>query len=249
MKTFIFDNTLEGFYSTIFTCYEKNEFYCNVTSSNFVQKNMFDNYIEVETNLEKANRVKNGLLKKVNENLVNEIATVFCSNSIKKDQILFEYVKLIFAYGFKARLMLNNEHVIAYNDLLKKVTYERHRMIGFMRFEETVDGVLYAKYSPDNNITHLLLGHFANRFSNENVIIHDTKRNVLGIYSKENSQFFTYTLSQELSQISLSEHEQFFQNLWQQYYKNVNIKERKNINQMFMHMPKRYHSNLNELKA
>ena len=249
MKTFVFDSTLEGFYSTIFTCYEQNEFYCNVISINLLQKNMFDEYIEVETNLEKANRVKNGLLKKVNQNLIDEIATVFCSNNLQKDQILFEYVKLVFAYGFKARLMLNNEHVIAYNDLLKKITYERHRMIGFMRFEETIDGILYAKYSPDNNITHLLLGHFANRFSNENVIIHDTKRNILGIYNKQNNQFFTYNLTQELSQINLSGQEQFFQKLWQQYYQNVNIKERKNTSQMFMHMPKRYHANLTELKG
>jgi len=145
--------------------------------------------------------------------------------------------------------MLNNEHVIAYNTLLKKVTYERHRMIGFMRFEETVDGVLYAKYSPDNNITHLLLNHFANRLSTQNFIIHDTKRNVVGVYNKKEHKFFTYTLNKKLAPIQVTNDEVFFQKLWKNYYKNVSIAERKNTKTMLNYMPKRYHHNLTELKG
>lgn len=249
MKTLVYDNTIEGFFSSIFYCYEQNEFNNKICSSSLLQRNLFDEIVEIETDEQKANRVKNAIIKKVGVNLLNEINTVFCSEHENKDNVLFDYLKLIFAYGFKARLMLNNENVIAYNELLKKVTYERHRMIGFMRFEETLEGIMYAKYSPDNNITHLLLGHFADRFSTENFMIHDTKRNIVGIYSAQNKQFFTYTLSKELNPLTITENEEFFQKLWQSYYSNATIKERTNLNLMFSHLPKRYHNNLTELKG
>jgi probable DNA metabolism protein len=249
MKTLVYDNTIEGFFSSIFYCYEQNEFNNKISSKQLLQANLFEEIVEVETNEQKVNRVKNGIIKKVGVNLLNEINTVFCSDNHNKDNVLFDYLKLVFAYGIKTRLMLNNEHVIAYNELLKKVTYERHRMIGFMRFEETVDGVMYAKFTPDNNITHLLLGHFASRFSTQNFIIHDTKRNILGIFSTQNKQFFTYTLSSELSPLIITENETFFQKLWQNYYTDASINERTNLNLMFAHLPKRYHNNLTELKG
>ena len=193
MKTLIYDATIEGFLTSIFYCYEKDEFLSRVSSTATFQNNLLDEFIEISTDKIKAKRVKQGIIKKVGINLFNEINTVFCSDDQNKDNVLFDYLKLIFAFGAKTRLMLNNESVIAYNDLLKKVTYERHRMIGFLRFEETLDGVMYAKYSPDNNITHLLLGHFSSRFSTQNFIIHDTKRNILGVYSSMANKFFTYS--------------------------------------------------------
>jgi probable DNA metabolism protein len=249
MKTIVYDGSIEGFLSAIFYCYEQNEFDNQIYSKHLLQRSLFNQIVEVKTNEAHANRVKNGIIKKVGVTLLNEINTVFCSERENKDNVLFDYLKLIFTYGFKTRLMLNNEHVIAYNNLLKKVTYERHRMIGFMRFEETAEGVMYAKYSPDNNITHLLLGHFASRFSNQNFLIHDTKRNIVGVYSAINHQFFTYTLSSDLSPVAITESEAFFQKLWQNYYHDASIKERTNLNLMFAHMPKRYHANLSELKG
>jgi probable DNA metabolism protein len=249
MKTLIYDGTIEGFLTSIFYCYEKDEFSNKISSKATFQNSLLDEFVEITTDAEKASRVKRGIIKKVGVNLFNEINTVFCSDDKNKDNIVFEYLKLIFAFGAKTRLMLNNERVMAYNDLLKKVTYERHRMIGFIRFEENVDGVMYAKYSPDNNITHLLLGHFSNRFSTQNFIIHDTKRNILGVYSKEVNKFFTYTASEYLKQIDLAQDEKFFQRLWQNYYRDTSIKERKNKTLMMAHMPRRYHTNLTELKA
>jgi|LGOV01.1.fsa_nt_gb probable DNA metabolism protein len=250
MKTLIYNNTVEGFLTSIFYCYEQDEFNVSIKSKSAYQTSLFEaDAVEVEADDTKASRVKAGIIKKTNNNLFNEIATVFCSNKENKDTVIFEYLKLIFAFGTKARLMLNNPSVIAYNELLKKVTYERHRMIGFMRFEETKEGIMYAKFSPDNNITHLLLSHFANRFSTENFIIHDTKRNVLGVYSKAKNKFFTYTSEEQLSPINLSSNEAFFQKLWQNYYKDAAIMERENTRAMLGHMPKRYHTNMTEHKA
>lgn len=247
MKQVMYDGSLNGFLTSVFAIYELGEFDTKIVSSE-AQTLLIGEVIEVKTDEEKARRVKNGIIKKASKNIFNEVATTFASGNKDKENIIFEYLKLVFAFGHKARLMLNNENVIKYNDLLKKVTYERHRMIGFLRFEETEAGILYAKYSPDHDITNLLLGHFANRLSTENFIIHDTKRNTLGVYNKETNQFFTYTDNTPLSPITLSQSESFFQKLWQNYHVNASIASRENRRLQRQFMPARYHKNMSELK-
>ena len=46
--------------------------------------------------------------------------------------------------------------------------------------------------------------------------------------------------------VFMSESEEIFLDLWQQYYKSINIEERKNLRQMRNYMPERYWKNLSE---
>ena len=46
--------------------------------------------------------------------------------------------------------------------------------------------------------------------------------------------------------VFMSESEEIFLDLWQQYYKSINIKGRKNLRQMRNYMPERYWKNLSE---
>ncbi|MDD4211372.1 MAG: DNA metabolism protein, partial [Clostridia bacterium] len=97
MKTLIYDATIEGFLTSIFYCYEKDEFLSRVSSTATFQNNLLDEFIEISTDKIKAKRVKQGIIKKVGINLFNEINTVFCSDDQNKDNVLFDYLKLIFA--------------------------------------------------------------------------------------------------------------------------------------------------------
>lgn len=248
MKTLFYDKTIEGFLTCVFKNYQLNEINNKISSQNNTQTMFQNEFVKIEKNEETAKRVKIGIIKKTGVNIYNEITTVFCSDNANKENIIFEYIKLLFVFGKQTRLMLNNIAVIKYNELLKKITYERHRMIGFLRFEETEKGLLYAKYSPDNNVTALLLSHFANRLCTENFIIHDVKRNILGIYNKEQNKYFIYNSKNELMPIINSKNETFFQNIWQTYYKNTAIEERKNTKLRNQFMPTRYHKYLTELK-
>lgn len=248
MKNFIYDGSFEGFLTTVFKIYELDSFNANIASKNNSNLLMLENATTVETSEKLFKRVKSGIIKKAGINIYNEIATTFCSSNQNKENIVFEYLKLVFAFSKKARLMLQNKAVINYNALLKKVTYERHRMLGFLRFTETADGVLYANYSPDNNITSLILNHFANRFSTEDFIIHDEKRNVFGVYSAQFNKFFIYENKDAFNSITPSKSEHFFQKLWQQYYNNAPIKERENLKLRNQHMPTRYHNYLTEIR-
>ena len=134
----------------------------------------------------------------------------------------------------RKRLSLNE--VIKFNDILHKVTDETHKLTGFLRFMECAGGILYAPYTPDNNITDLLMQHFSARLSSEKFIIHDLSRKIAGIY---NGNEWTLTYAEDV-EICLSEDEKAFENLWIKYYKAVNIEERPHEKQMKGYMPVRY---------
>lgn len=76
----------------------------------------------------------------------------------------------------------NLPEVIDFNNLLYKVTGEIHRLKGLLRFMESSGGVFYAPYSPDNDITEILMLHFTERFKSERFVIHDVKRKIAGMY-------------------------------------------------------------------
>ena len=133
--------------------------------------------------------------------------------------------------------------VIEFNDLLYKVTGEVHRLKGFLRFMESADGTLYAPYSPDNDITDMLMPHFAERL-NSPFVIHDLKRKIAGMYNGK--EWITGYVGE--AEIYLSEYERAFENLWKKYYKAVNIKERPHEKQMKGYMPVRYWKFLPEKK-
>ena len=117
-----------------------------------------------------------------------------------------------------------------------RVYGEAHRLKGFLRFMENADGVMYAPYSPDNDITDIIAVHFAARFGARPFVIHDIKRKIAAMYDG-NEIVMTYAGDAE---IYLSEYEDYFQNLWKQYYNSVNIASRPHEKQMRGYMPVRY---------
>jgi probable DNA metabolism protein len=134
------------------------------------------------------------------------------------------------------RTMLAQPTVMEMLDIRSKVTKEIDRQKGFLRFMENSEGVLYAPYSPDNDITDLLAPHFAERFKNQRFVIHDIKRKIAGMYDGINLVMF----EAENAEIYLSEYEKTFENLWKQYYNSVNISSRPHEKQMKGYMPVRY---------
>lgn len=233
MTIYLYDGTCDSFFTAVFDAYNDGE--CIITSDGEIQLSLDCEIVRVKTDLEKSGRVQRGI-KKYDANAVNDVICVLRSCDSLKGQTAFEYIKRIFARKAPVKKAFNLPEVIEFNDLLHKVTYEVHKMTGFLRFMESLDGVLYAPYAPDNDITDLLMPHFAERFKAEKFVIHDTKRKLAGMYDG-NSWIMGYAGEAE---IYLSEYERAFETLWKRYYQAVNIESRPHEKQMKQSMPVRY---------
>lgn len=233
MKIFITDGSIASFFTAVFDAY--NEKLCLITSNNCIQLTLDSEVIHVNCDMQKCERVRQGIAK-YDSYAEEEILLVLRSGNNRKEQIAFEYIKKLMQIKAPIRERLSLPEVIAFYDTLHKVTLEAHKMQGFLRFMECDGGVLYAPYSPDNNITDLLMRHFASRLRSEKFIIHDITRKIAGIY---NGNKWTLGYADK-AEICLSENEKAFENLWKKYYKAVNIEERPHEKQMKGYMPVRY---------
>ena len=240
MKIFITDNTPEAFFTAVFDAFREE---CIITSDESVQLSIDSEVIRVNADREKCERVRKGITR-YDRYAEEEILLALRSCDALKEQIAFNYIKKLMQIKAPIKKMLSLPETIELNDLVYKVTGETHRLKGFLRFMESRDGVLYAPYSPDNNITDLLMPHFAERFKSERFVIHDLKRKIAGMYDGR-EWIIGYAGEAE---IYLSEYERAFENLWKKYYKSVNIKERPHEKQMKGYMPVRYWKFLPEKK-
>ncbi|MDE6373532.1 MAG: TIGR03915 family putative DNA repair protein [Clostridia bacterium] len=241
MTYYLTDGSECGFYTAVFVAYKDKD--CIITSERNIQLGLDTEAVDVECDGEKAERVIKKL-RALDKGAEEDIRLVLKSDSPLKENTAFEYIKLIISGGSAVRSMLANPSVLEMMDIRTRVFGETHRLKGLLRFMENSDGVLYAPYSPDNDITDLLAVHFAARFASKRFVIHDIKRAIAALYDG-NEIIMTRA---EGAEISLSEYEEYFEGLWRQYYKSVNIASRPHEKQMRGSMPVRYWKFLPEKK-
>ncbi len=222
-----------AFYTAVFDAYKDKNAY--LVSEDTMQPTFDDVWITVTENDEKTERV----LKKIHaldSRAAYETDLILRSNHTEKAQIAFEYIRLLVKTGKPVRHRVNEASVRAAMDITQAVSYELHRMKGFIRFKETDGGVLYAPFSPDHQIVDLLAPHFFRRMGGTPFVLHDVKRG-LAVLSNGRERIFTQVGD---AQFFISEREENIERLWKKYYKTVAITERTNTRQMKAYMPVRY---------
>jgi len=171
----------------------------------------------------------------------------FLSEIPNVEMTLYVYLEKLFAdkTGTYHKNLLD-EHSFDLYKTAKKVSLEIHRFHGFVRFQETSDGMLFAAIEPDHDIISLLAPHFARRYGNQQWVIYDKRRDKGVFYKKPDMHEITLSDKQfnsmtgEIAQSAKSENEDLYRSLWKAYYKAINIPERKNTRLMLRLLPRRY---------
>lgn len=246
MKEYIYDNTFEGLLTSIFYAYSCKE-NCIITKSKDYIPSLLNEVIDISTEYDKFERVYKSIIDKLNDEILRNIYYLYLSDFSDSDSLTLKYLKLCYKYGTNINLAKNNDIIILVDKYTKKVTGEAHRFNGFVRFKEIAPLSFYASIEPDHNILPLILNHFTNRFSDQNFIIHDLKREIAIVYNKE-SAAITEFLKEDAKILNSFKQEGVYESLWKTFYDSVNIKERKNHRLRNQHMPKRYWHHLTELK-
>ena len=244
MIVFFCENSVNGFFSAVYHAYYSKKKPDIITSASEYQPTFTTEIIKISTDEVLALKVKNAVVKYTGfTSEVRAIETVLLNSSPLKETICYNYLKLIFNKKTRVDTMLDEVAVIEFNDLKKQVELERHRFTGMLRFLETENGVLYAYYEPDHDITKILSTHFISRYNGLPFIIHDVKRNFLCLYDGKKARYFT---PEKPLSIYLSSGEENMQRLWKNYFNSVNIKERPHKKQQDNYLPRRYRKNMCE---
>lgn len=242
MKICVIENNLAGFLTAVYHSYYTHKDIDFITSD-YNKATMLDSVVEPETDTLLARKVREGIIKKAGKSHYDLIYNAYLSCDEQKEQKLFEYLKLFFKKGRQCLTMYAEPSVIAFNDMLKKVNHEKHRMLGFLRFQEMQNGIYYAYFGSDNDVLELIIPHFTTRFNDQQFVIHDIKRKKMAYYDGAKTHF---SLAPESVNITISDKEVLFSELWREYNQNVAIDNRKNIKLQNQYAPKKYRWFMNE---
>ena len=245
INEYLYDGTFEGLLTCIFYSYS-SKVEVKITKNKNYLPNLISSPIEITTEIDKFNRVYSSILDKLSYTTLKNIYYLYLSDINDIETLIYKYIKLCYTYGNNINLAKNNEIISSVDKYYRRVSLEAHRFTGFVRFKKIKNDLYYSSIEPDHNILPIISTHFIKRFSDQNFIIHDYKRELALIYNKNNSIIIEFSKNEREKLLNYSNDE--FELLWKTFYNSVNIKERENSKLQKIHMPTRYWHNLTEVK-
>ena len=254
MESYSYDGSFESLISLCARLILKKIEPDEIVSSEKAEESLFNNInLEFDQNLYERLSSK---LEKISQNAFIHICLAFLSEISGAEMIIYNYIRTALEIDRNSELSSKKEKedylenytddsVKKIKDLSRKVNVERHRLLGLLRFSELSDGTLYSQYEPDHNITVLVAPHFKKRIPKENWIIHDLSRGIGAVYDSNRKEYIICGRQND-SDIMFSGEETVFRNIWQRYWKEIAITERKNPRCQKNFMPKRYWKHLTE---
>ena len=253
MRVFLYDRSFEGMLTCVFEAYSLKRFPDQLFAEDAVLPMFVDDTVRIGTEDEKSGRVWKGLEKLLSSTALSMLTTVWLSELPDVDNMLFRYICKTFNARKSIETNFTDPDVLALTQIFKKVRYERLRLMQFIRFQKTIDGIYFAAIEPQFNCLPLAIPHFQDRFADQPWLIYDTKRkygyyydlNTVELVTFENPQT-AHLVTGKLQESLMDKDEKLFQELWKTYFKAVAIKERRNPKKQRQDLPVRYWKYLTE---
>jgi len=246
MKIYTYDNTFEGFLTCVFDCYSRKDFPVDICSKYGEQRYLYVESIYIETNPQKAERVWKGIQKNLSGKNKQMLFYAYLSEELGIEMKIYRFLRRMFSGHLNLETDYGDPDVLYITQTSQKVKKEAMRMLQFVRFQRTKDGMYFCGIEPKYDVIPLIINHYQKRFADQKWLIYDLKRNYGIFYGKDKveevvlskKQFNTY--NGQVKEALLDEGEDFYQKLWRSYFKHITIEERKNLKLQRQHMPRRF---------
>jgi probable DNA metabolism protein len=249
MTTLFYDGSFEGLLTAVFDIYAHKLNLVKLKPDGLYNGALFGDEMRVVTDERKAGRVLSGLRDKLSPGGLQRLYAAYLAEIYEEDNPIVGYVRYVFDSDRPIEDNYGNKYVRRVSEIVRMVRREKHRMEAFIRFQKLTDGTFYATVDPDFNVLPLILRHFKNRYADQKWIIYDTRRAYGLYYDLHRVEYisFDFDVNGEKDIVSKYDSEEgIYQLLWKDYFKSVNIAERKNTQLHLRHVPKRYWKNLTE---
>lgn len=251
-KILLCDPAPEGIFSAIYLAYE-NKLNPNITAvqlGNIDNYELFAEYINVETDMEKAVKVDRTIARRFGEISYSYLWYALYSEKKERGDAIYHTVARGLANAYKGELVnyLQDPYVLAVNKMRQNVWCEAHHYMGFVRFQELKNNILYSEIEPKNHVLPLVAEHFADRFPKEHFVIKDKRRNLYLVHEAGKDVVFYQPQTSEIkiSKEMFSETEMEIQHLFEIFHKTIAIKERTNLNLQRQLLPIRFREHMTE---
>ncbi len=239
---YIYDGSLQGFYSCVFESVYSGQLPCDVWPHQQAEPTLYPTK-EIATDFEKAARVRASVKSKISARALELVETVFLSCMPQKELAMLKFLLLGYSQGAKTPHMMGHAQVYPLLAAEKHLLGEAHLLKGFVRFAD-YGGALAAHITPKNFVLPFLAEHFAMRYSSEQFMIYDKTHKAALIHQNRKSSIVPLD---DIQHPEVSDEELQYQALWKQFYNTIAIEARTNPRCRMSNMPKRYWENMLEV--
>ena len=217
------------------------------------QQTMFDEYIHVDGDPSKAEKVIRSIRRSISETAYMNIYYASLSADENALQAIYDFLRVGFAIGSTVVEQYTNPHVMNLLELRRQVSNEAHHFREFARFNSIDNKVYVCHLEPKHDVIYQVAEHFADRMPDEYFMILDDNRKYAVIhpgkhysgqqadrereiseqnrYMMEKAQkMYLRELSDEemktLRQTELLKDE--YTELWKTFFHTIGIEQRKN---------------------
>ncbi len=244
MLDFVYDGSFNGLLTAIYEIYYRRQVPQQLLSRSSQTPKLFVREERIITDETKAGKVYEAIDNKISSRSLRHIYYAYLSEHMEAGIWIYHYLHLGWKLGNKLDLLLSDERVHRIHRLSQKVSMERHRLLGLLRFQLLRGNIYYAALEPDHNIVELLAPHFAARMADQNWVIHDVSRDLAAVFNRKEWLATDFTRQHRLE---LLKEEEYYQQLWQEYYNSMAISSRINPRLQKRCMPQRYWKHLVEM--
>lgn len=245
MYTFLCEDSMEGIFSGIYEAwagkYNRNEIVMKAGEAGNYQ--LFMEYKQIEKNTLFAQKVKNTIIKRFGMEAYEQICYALWSSAEDKADVVYRMVKygIEHACGYELCNHYTEASIQRSFELFRASYNEAHHYLGFVRFAELKNGVLYARIRPKNQVLVPVAAHFADRLPGENWILHDIGRQQAVVHERFCQCFVAEEkLLKNIIQYGESESETEFQEMWKSFCKSISIESRENLKLQQQNLPLRF---------
>lgn len=243
---YLYDGTYDGLLSAIFVAFDQKENPDDILSSLPEQIGFFHNVRLIETDTAHARRVESGIERAMGTDALSYVFAAQHSAEECAGAALLAFLRRGFKVGTSIFEHLSDDAVIRVMRMARHVWWESTRWRQFLRFHELENGVFIAQYEPENDVTELLMPHFADRFCVQPFLIHDRVRQKAGVYR---NGLWMLASSRNMELPKESEDEARYQRLWTRFCDVVSIRERENPSLRRQMMPKKFWKDMVEMQG
>lgn len=241
---YLYDGTYDGFLSAIFEAFARRENPEDILAQKPEQMDFFQAFTAIPTHAAHARRVEAGIIRAMNADILSYVFAAMHSVQPGAGRTLLLFLRAGFREGAAILEHLTDDNVIHVMRLSRQVWSEAGRWKEFLRFYELENGIFIAQYEPENDVTELLMPHFADRFGTHPFMIHDRGRKKAGIC--QNGSWMIAS-SERMALPQESREEAYYQKLWLLFYDTVAIQARENPKLRRQMMPKKYWKDMLEM--
>lgn len=187
MAIYKFDGTINGIFSCIFESFMSNETPTDILEHPI--ENCFTNIKHILSESDKSNRAIKVFVNFAGKAALNDINYSFKSSNPNKAYIIFSYIRKTLARKTDISNDFTCKETLAFYDLIRNISTETDYYKTQLIFKVANNGVYFSSFSPDNDITELLIANFNRQLPSRNIVIHDQKRNIIGMVHNGDRKF------------------------------------------------------------